>query len=406
LTYDVIVVGAGPAGSTAAYDCAKQGLKTVLLEKYKLPREKPCGGAVMYRALRTIGEKIPRELIEQRIYGLRFLLPDGKQSEFVSDKMIGITVFRDRFDEYLANRASDAGAELLDNTPVVDASVSSKSATVRLDDGTELSGKYLLGADGVNSIVSRSLGLRPRRKELTKVGLGMEADFHVGEEGVEKATSGNPSILEVCPVEGRVSYGWVFPKKEHLAIGVAGAGIHMRSLRPQFDQFCRCVEDRLGIRLDLEKRRTFFLGGDGLGSKNIAPRAILIGDAAGFVDPLMGEGIAYAMQSGAFAASVINKAIDENQYDEATLSEYQELCQREFSSNFALATRVGVRGSSLAELILPKISGHKLASKVMTMVARGEIGYADIPYVVLKKLPREIPTIIRHVVRSRLAGAS
>jgi len=406
LTYDVIVVGAGPAGSTAAYDCAKRGLKTVLLEKYKIPREKPCGGAVMYRALRTIGEKIPRELIEQRIYGLRFLLPDGKRTEFVSDKMIGITVFRDRFDEYLANRASDAGAELQDNSQVVDASVSSEFATVRLADGTELSAKYLLGADGVNSVVSRSLGLRPKRKELTKVGLGMEADFHVGKDGVLKATRGNPSILEVCPVEGRVSYGWVFPKKEHLAIGIAGAGVHMRLLRPQFDNFIKCVEKRLGVNLNLEKRRTFFLGGDGLGSKNVAPRAILIGDAAGFVDPLMGEGIAYAMQSGTFAASVINKAIDEDRYDESTLSAYQELCRKEFSSNFALATRVGVRGSSLAELILPKINGHKLASKIMTMVARGEIGYSDIPLVVLKKLPREFPNIIKHVVRSRLATAS
>jgi geranylgeranyl reductase family protein len=402
LTYDVIVVGAGPAGSTAAYDCSKQGLKTLLLEKYKLPREKPCGGAVMYRALRTIGEKIPRDLVERRIFGLRFLLPDGRGSEFISDKLIGITVFRDRFDEFLAHRASDAGAELIDNAPVVDASVSSESAKVRLADGREFSSKYLLGADGVNSIVSRALELRPKRKELSKIGLGMEADFNVGEEGVLEATDGNPSILEVCPVNGRVSYGWVFPKREHLAIGVAGAGVHMRSLRPQFDSFCKCVEKRLGINLNLEKRRTFFLGGDGLGNKNVRQRAILIGDAAGFVDPLMGEGIAYAMKSGTFASSVISRAHDKGRFDEDTLSEYQHLCRKEFSSNFALATRVGVRGPSLAETILPKINGHKLAAKVMTMVARGDIGYADIPYVVLKKLPRELPTIIKHVVRSHL----
>ena len=400
MAYDVIVVGAGPAGSTAAYDCAKQGFKTLLLEKYKIPREKPCGGAVMYRALRTIGEKIPRDLIERRIYGLRFLLPDGRGSEFVSDKLIGITVFRDRFDEYLARRTCNVGVELIDNAPVVDVSTSSKSANVRLADGREFSSKYLIGADGVNSIVSRELGLRPKRKDLNKIGLGMEADIHVGEEGVLEATGGNPSTLEVCPIENRVSYGWVFPKREHLAIGVAGAGVHMRSLRPQFDLFCRCVEKRLGVSLNLEKRRTFFLGGDGLGSKNVVPRAILIGDAAGFVDPLMGEGIAYAMKSGVFAASVISKASDDDRYDEETLSEYQDLCRKEFSANFALATRVGARGPSLAEIILPKINGHKLAAKVMTMVARGDIGYADIPYVVLKKLPRELPTILKHVVQS------
>jgi geranylgeranyl reductase family protein len=402
LTYDVIVVGAGPAGSIAAYDCAKQGFKTLLLEKYKLPREKPCGGAVMYRGLRLIGEKIPLELIERRIYGLRFLLPDGRATEFISDKLIGITVFRDRFDEFLARRASNVGAELIDCAPVVDASVSPQAAKVRLADGREFSAKYLIGADGVNSVVSRKLGLRLRRKELTKVGLGMEADFYVGEAGVLEATGGNPSILEMCPVEGRVSYGWVFPKREHLAIGIAGAGVHMRSLRTQFDSFYKSVEKRLGISLNLEKRRTFFLGGDGLGSKNVTQRAILVGDAAGFVDPLMGEGIAYAMKSGVFAASVIKSAFEEDRYDEVTLSQYQDLCRDEFSANFGLATRVGVRGPSLAEIILPKANGHKLASDVMTMVARGEIGYADIPYVVLKKLPRELPTIIKQVLRSHL----
>ena len=167
LTYDVIVVGAGPAGSTAAYECAKQGFKTLLLEKYKIPREKPCGGAVMYRGLKIIRERVPKDIVERRIYGLRFLLPDGKGTEFVSDKLIGITVFRDRFDEYLARRANDAGAEFKDDARVVDAKVSAESAKVQLADGTEFSAKYLLGADGVNSVVSRALGLRPKRKELT-----------------------------------------------------------------------------------------------------------------------------------------------------------------------------------------------------------------------------------------------
>ena len=405
LAYDVVVVGAGPAGSIAAYECAKQGLSTLLLEKSPLPREKPCGGAVMYHGIRVIGGHMPRRLVEQRIFGLRFSLPNGAKAEFVSDKMIGITVFRNRFDEYLTERAVDAGSELMEDTPVVHAATSDGTATVRVKDGSEFHSRFLIGADGVNSIVSRSLGLRPERKDLTKVGLGMESDFYVGEDGVDKATNGNPSILEIIPARDRISYGWIFPKREHLAIGVAGSGVHMRALRSVFDRFHRDVEERLHVHLPLEKRRTCFLGGDGLGSRNVADRAILVGDAAGFVDPMMGEGIAYAMKSGVFAAAVIDNAIEEGKYDAARLSEYQTLCRREFSANFQMAAWAGSKGTLFAERILPRVSGYKLASDVMSMVARGEIGYTNIPYLILKSLPRQLPQMLMQMVKSRMPAS-
>jgi geranylgeranyl reductase family protein len=402
LNYDVVVVGAGPAGSIAAYEAAKRGLSTLLLEKGILPRDKPCGGAVMYRGVCLVQGHIPRRLVEQKIYGLRFNLPNGVKSEFISDKMIGITVFRDRFDEYLARRAENAGAELIENAPVVQASTSIDVASVRLKDGNEIRSEFLIGADGVNSVISRSLGLRPQRKDLTKVGLGMEADFLVGEDGVDKATNGNPSVLEIIPAENRISYGWIFPKREHLAIGVAGAGVHMRALRPTFDRFYKRIEKRIGVRLPLKKRRTSFLGGDGLGSQNVTNRAILVGDAAGFVDPMMGEGIAYAMQSGIFAVTVIEGAIEEGKHDTARLAEYHTLCKNEFSANFQMAAWAGSKGSSFAERILPSVNGYRLASEIMAMVARGEIGYADIPYFVIKSLPRELPHILQHMVQSRI----
>ena len=92
--YDVVVVGAGPAGSIAAYESARAGHTTLLLEKFLIPREKSCGGAVMYHGLHTLRSKIPKSIVEQKIYGLRFVLPNGEKAEFVSDKMIGITVPR------------------------------------------------------------------------------------------------------------------------------------------------------------------------------------------------------------------------------------------------------------------------------------------------------------------------
>jgi flavin-dependent dehydrogenase len=210
--YDIVVVGAGPAGSVAAYECAKRGFKTLLLEKAILP--------------------------------------------FISHKLIGITVFRDKFDDFLSTRAVEAGAELAEDTRVIHTSVSDECATIQLQDGREIKSDFLIGADGVNSIVSRSLNLRPKRKDLTRIGLGMEADFYVGRAGVMKATKGNPSVLEILPVKNRISYGWIFPKREHLAIGIAGSGEHMRALRPDFDGFYQSLEKRLGVKLKLEKRRT------------------------------------------------------------------------------------------------------------------------------------------------------
>ena len=402
VSYDVVVVGAGPSGSVAAYECAKKGLKTLLLEKETIPRVKPCGGAVMYRGIRIINGEVPREVIEQKIYGIRFGFNNGESSEFISNKLIGITVFREKFDEYLSRRAVEAGVELKDDARVVNVSVSDDCATVQLQDGQVFRSEFLIGADGVNSIVSRSLNLRPKRKDLTKFGLGMEADFYVGKEGVMKATMGNPSVIQILPIENRICYGWIFPKREHLAIGIAGGSGHMYALRSCFDTFYKNLEKKLGVTLKLNQRRTGFLGGNGLGSANVADRAILVGDAAGFVDPMMGEGIAYAMQSSKIAVDVIDQAITENQFESAALWNYHFLCQKTFSANFHMAGWAGSKGISFASNLLPRIDGHKLASDLMAMVARGEIGYSDIPYMVLRKLPQQLPTIIKHVVQSHI----
>jgi len=401
LNYDVVVVGAGPAGSITAHETAIAGHNTLLLEKFTIPRDKSCGGAVMYHGLHTIHRRIPKSVIERKIFGLKFVLPNGEDAVFKSDRMIGVTVQRSRFDEFLARRAEKAGAELLDATRVVDVATNKNQGIVELADGQRISSKFIVGADGVNSTVSRSLHLRPKRKDLTKVGLGMESDFYVGVDGVEQAMRGDPSILEIHPLEGRIAYGWVFPKRDHLAIGVAGSGVAMHPLRPIFEKFRERMESYLNIKLVPKKRRTYFLGGDGLGSKNVAPRALLVGDAAGFVDPMMGEGIAYAMQSGYYAAHVINNCLRNNLCDEKSLLQYQRLCHDEFASNFASAAWAGYGGTYFAESLLPRISGHKIASDIMAAVARGEIGYSDIPVTALRKLPRELPNIIRHIVQSR-----
>ncbi len=203
------------------------------------------------------------------------------------------------------------------------------------------------------------------------------------------------------PLRGKSADGWIFPKREHLGIGIAGAAVHMYPLRPAFDGFVASTEKRLGLNLPPPRRRTYFLGADGLRFRNVTNRAMIVGDAAGFVDPMMGEGIAYAMKSGVFAARVAARAAEEDRYDEAFLSEYDTLCHKAFESSFAMAAWAGMRGTSFAEFVLSRASGYRMASEVMAMLARGEIGYADIPVTVLRRLPRELPDILRHYLETR-----
>ncbi len=402
MTYDVIVVGAGPAGSIAANESKKLGLETLLLEKCTLPRDKPCGGAVMYRGLRFIDTKVPANLVEQKIYGIRFEFPSGCDAEFKSDRLMGITVHRSLFDQFLAYRASDNGVDLIEDARVKSVHLSSEAVSVRLSNEKEFSGKILIGADGVNTIVGRATGLRSSRKDLSRVGLGMEADFHVGVDDVLKATNNDPSVLHMLPVKNRLAYGWIFPKREHLAIGIAGGALHMRSLRPMFEMFRRNLEKRLELDLIPEVRRTHFLGGWGLHNKNVTHRVMLIGDAAGWVDPMMGEGIAYAMMSGKISAEVANQAIQLNRVDEAYLSNYQSLCAKKCGDSFGMAAWAGGKGLDFAESLLSKASKLDIASELMAMVARGEICYSDIPALVARRLPKEIPGIIKRAVVSRL----
>jgi flavin-dependent dehydrogenase len=114
MDYDVIVIGAGPAGSMVAYNCAKAGLQTLLIDKAKFPREKPCGGAVSVRSLKALklaGIRIPSSLIEQKIFGLRFMGPEMKPFEYHSRHPIAYTVKRELFDHFLTQCAVKAGAQ-------------------------------------------------------------------------------------------------------------------------------------------------------------------------------------------------------------------------------------------------------------------------------------------------------
>ncbi len=151
--YDVIVVGAGPAGSTTAYELARRGVRVGLFEKQRLPRTKPCGGCLSLKIDRILAPDFHR-LIERTIYGVRFTCERLRPIYRRSDDPVAYMVMRDRFDAFLAARAQETGAMLHEGEAV--------RAVREQEDGVEVEtalgayqARFVVGADGATGIVAR-----------------------------------------------------------------------------------------------------------------------------------------------------------------------------------------------------------------------------------------------------------
>ena len=157
MVYDVIISGAGPAGSMTAYTCAKAGLDVLLLDKATFPREIPCGGGISVRAenaLRLAGIELPADQIEQELRGLQFMGPDQKPFVLRSSKTLGYTVKRSQFDDYLVKQAINVGAKFVDSCTLQQLETHQNLVTVETEKGI-FESQLLIGADGVTSTVGR-----------------------------------------------------------------------------------------------------------------------------------------------------------------------------------------------------------------------------------------------------------
>ena len=299
--YDVIVVGGGPGGSTAARLCAEAGVKTLLIEKERLPRYKPCGGCLSAKTVRLLGFDLS-PVIENTVYGAKFTYCSKDPFCIESKNPIGFLVMRDRFDQVLIDRALQVGTEVLDGEKVTKVEEGADGVSVELTSGMKLRCQVLVGADGSESIVARSLSLRPRKNG----GYGI---------AVESETPFNSSVpfpkeeLQFVHLDfGRVpnGYGWVFPKREWLSIGIGGMFRESQKMNPRhyFKSFVK------GLSY-LPEGKTGKVIGHPLPSfydenqKVSQGRFLLVGDAAHLMDPLQGEGIYYAVRSGMLAAEAI-----------------------------------------------------------------------------------------------------
>jgi geranylgeranyl reductase family protein len=289
--YEAIVVGAGPAGSTCAYRLASAGASVLLLDRARFPRDKPCGGGVTGRAARLLPFSIA-PVVEDTVTSVRMRLRYGGWFERGGAEPLVLMTQRLRLDAFLVERAVAAGAELREGAKVTAAEAGPDGATVTVDDEV-LAAETLIGADGVNGVCAKSLGLGGNQA----VGVALEGNVPYARLG--DGYRGR-AVLELGIVPG--GYGWVFPKGDHANIGIGGWEREGPRLRASLGELCAAhgveaeeLEGVRGYRLPLRSPRSHLARG----------RAAVIGDAAGLVDPVSGDGMFEAFLSSKLAAETV-----------------------------------------------------------------------------------------------------
>jgi len=303
--FDVVVVGGGPAGATAAHDLATRGLAVLLLDK--AGRVKPCGGAVPPQLLREFD--VPASLLVARINSARIISPRGRNVDIpVGDGYVGM-VDRDVFDEWLRARAVVRGAirrtgifQSLEREANGEVTVRYTTGRSRHDTMAAVRARYVIGADGALSAVARVA--IPQAGESARV----FAYHEIIESPAARSTADfDPSRCDVY-YRGALSpdfYAWIFPHGATTSIGTG-------SLQQGFG--LRDAVDQLRVETGLDATRTIRREGapiplHPLSRWDDGRNVVLAGDAAGVVAPASGEGIFYAMTGGRLAADAVTAAL-------------------------------------------------------------------------------------------------
>jgi geranylgeranyl reductase family protein len=374
--YDLIVVGAGPAGASAARAAAQLGLKTLLLEKEKLPRNKLCGGGVTPKVLKLFDFNLANELVECAVKSTRIHVGD-KCFNFETDHTLVYMTSRIRFDTFLTEKAVEAGAELRDGTCVN--RIENAGAYVHvMAASSEFQSKMIIGADGMGGPTASYGGFYDKWKP-NEVAYAIESEVPVGERGVQDFV-GPESYFDVYFGVSSAGYGWVFPKDDHLTVGVGCRLSKLRDAHALFNGFVKQVPQLAGREVPKPQAHLIPLGGVAK-VPSTTDRILLAGDSAGFAEPLLGEGIYFSILGAQIAAQTAAEACQNDRFDKEFLNRYEQRCRRAFGADFDVAYRVACF-SYLEQYDMDRVAkfffSERKMQECMVGLLDGSIRYRDV----------------------------
>ncbi len=308
--HDLVIVGGGPAGATCARRAAQNGLDVVLIEKEVHPRQKLCGGALTQRVTDLIDFDI-EHAVQTHFCGGRIYSQSGEYIEGSLKSYTGHLVDRTDFDYCLLQEARRAGAQVVEGVEAV-AMEQTRSGIRVLTLGDSYKAHLVVGADGVNGVVARQTGLRNRWSS-DSVALCIATDVPMDQDEIIRTMSMTDSEslgidLHFGIID--IGYGWCFPKRNKLNIGIGCRMDKAARLGDHWKSFLRRIEKLKGVSLKVPGRSVSRVPFGGRAGRHVARRTMLVGDAAGLVSPVTGEGIYYAMRSGLLAADVASEAAE------------------------------------------------------------------------------------------------
>jgi len=331
---DVLVIGAGPAGSTAAKHAASGGAKVLLMDKKsEIGAPKRCAEGVSNGGLESLGIEPNPRWITRELDGVRLIAPDGTNVWLTSDKVdlpeAGCILERKVFDKYMAMDAGRAGAEIKIKTLA--------TSMERVDEGFlidaecmgekfQIQAKIVIAADGPESRVARWAGLKTAVKPKD-----MESAAQFEMAGVEMEDNNCIEFYFGSVAPG--GYAWIFPKGDDIAnvgLGVLTTNTDKTAYEHLLDFVKNCPATQNAQPVELN------IGGDpvgGMPKKLVTDNLMVVGDAAGQVNPLTGGGIISGMTGGMIAGKVAAEAISEADCSEKKLRDYEQKCRAEIGDS-------------------------------------------------------------------------
>jgi geranylgeranyl reductase family protein len=353
--YDVIVVGAGPAGSAASLSCAGAGIKTLLIDALALPRDKLCAGGVSSWVIERL--EVPNDLIERTIEQVQIVAGSKKIPVIPWPKdMAYRMVMRRDFDHFVTEKARKAGAKIKDRTAVATLLRDNNGVVngVRTTRG-DFKARLIIGCDGASSVVARTSGLWSKWWSRGNEAQGwrrhqafcLETQMQLDPQVIEQRVGNTMTLLYE---KGFPGYSWIFPKRRVLTVGLASFS-YLTPVKELRERLKRLIQDhpvasKLLHHAEMQRLSGAYLPIRGPLMPSYDDGVIVAGDSASQVGAVWGEGIYFAVRAGLAAGETAVDAICKQDVSRQFLKKYEDRWRQEIGENLVTQAEILRRAST------------------------------------------------------------